>query len=600
MSDYPQIRDVKKDTAIPLRARIVTFGASPDCTVRVTERGTPARVAHLLFLRGQHRLQALADPSLVMVNGKPLDSARELHHADRISIMGRQFRYLQREDTTEDSASPTPSASPVQDLVGAVIALLRNRDAQVAETLVASVSGLLHCDAARLVSTEHEDSPSRTIARYPADIGLDRFSNRAIEWARDAQKAVLVQDVEWQESGESMSSLELNAVSSVLCVPLRDGATILGFLYLDRMRKGEPFGEADRAFCDQLAPLFSQILSSQQEKQRQRDTIARLQHDRLQQSGGIIHGSSSVADLLRQADKVAQTSAPVLVLGETGTGKELLARYVHDHSPRSGKPFRAVNCGALPENLIESELFGHEKGAFTGAHQRKIGLFESANTGTVFLDEVGELPLQLQVKLLRVLQESEITRVGGTQTISVDVRIVAATNRDLGKEVSRGQFRQDLFFRLNVLPLTLPPLRERGEDLLLLADYFLTRYCAQFGLPKKSISSPAREALISHPWPGNIRELENVIQKAVLLAPGPRIEASDIRFSATDIPLPDANTPATTLREARAAAERSIITHTIARTGGNVSLTAKLLEIDRKWLMKKLDEFGIDADEYRQ
>jgi DNA-binding NtrC family response regulator len=337
--------------------------------------------------------------------------------------------------------------------------------------------------------------------------------------------------------------------------------------------------------------LFAELLASLEERKRQRETITRLQDSSLRESGGMVYGSTVMAELLEQVKKIARTDAPLLISGETGTGKELMAKFVHEHSPRATKPFRAVNCGAIPENLIESELFGHEKGAFTGATRRKAGLFEAVNTGTVFLDEVGELPLQLQVKLLRVLQESEVVRLGGSETLRVDVRVIAATNRDLAAEVKEGRFRQDLFFRLNVLTANLPPLREREQDILVLADHFVRRYCDQFGLPQKTLTAEARNALAAHHWPGNVRELENVVQKAVLLSSSTRIGATELSFEQMGA--------TRSLKEARAEAEERIIRQTLGRTQGNISLTAKILRIDRKWLMKKMDELGVSADEFR-
>jgi transcriptional regulator with GAF, ATPase, and Fis domain len=375
---------------------------------------------------------------------------------------------------------------------------------------------------------------------------------------------------------------------------------MLGYLYLDRLQGSSPFTEEQRRFCDTIAPLFVELLLNAQERSRQRDTILRLQQQARAESAGMIYQSSIMNELIEQARKIAATESPVLVLGDTGSGKELMARFLHDHSRRAGQPFRAINCGAIPENLIESELFGHEKGAFTGASRTRPGLFESAVGGSVFLDEIGELPLQLQVKLLRVLQEAEVSRVGGTETIKVDVRIIAATNRNLEQEVAAGRFRQDLYFRLHVLAVELPPLHARGQDVIMLAEYFIGKYCEQFGIARKSLGTSARTALLSYSWPGNVRELENVIQKAVLLSPNQRLDQGDIVFSESRLfAKTGSSTGATTLKAARAEAERSIIARTLEKTGGNITLSAKILEIDRKWLMRKMEELEISAEAYR-
>jgi transcriptional regulator with PAS, ATPase and Fis domain len=230
----------------------------------------------------------------------------------------------------------------------------------------------------------------------------------------------------------------------------------------------------------------------------------------------------------RKVEKIAPTDISVLITGETGTGKELIAREIHTRSPRAGKPFVTINCGAIPENLLESELFGHVKGAFTGAIANKQGKFQAADGGTLFLDEVGEMPLELQVKLLRAIQERVVVRVGDTRSESVDIRILTATNRDLEKEIAGGRFREDLYYRLNVVNLQLPPLRARGEDVIVIARYLLSRYTREFDAKVKGFSPNATVALRKHAWPGNIRELENRIKKAIVLAESTVIGPDDL------------------------------------------------------------------------
>lgn len=249
---------------------------------------------------------------------------------------------------------------------------------------------------------------------------------------------------------------------------------------------------------------------------------------------GIIGKSETLAEVFRILQKVAPTDSTVLVTGESGTGKELLVRALHAKSLRADKPFVPINCGAIPKELLESELFGHEKGAFTHAIRSRAGRFEMADGGTVFLDEIGEMEQSLQVKILRVLQEKEIERVGGNGPRKVDVRIVAATNRDLEAEVAAGRFREDLYYRLNVIPLHLPPLRERKDDILLLTDHFLTRFCARKSRPKLLISAQAKKILLAYPWPGNIRELENFMERLSILVDGDTITPSDLPHKILD------------------------------------------------------------------
>ncbi|MBN1757171.1 MAG: sigma 54-interacting transcriptional regulator [Chitinispirillaceae bacterium] len=599
----PVLRSLNTNLQQPVTGRIVTIGSSADCHLQL--EGLAPRVAHLLYSQGTYMVQRLKQDAKVLVNDSAVSAlGTALHHGDIIRIGSFQLQYIERadEDFNQPVKSPPENAiDRLSELIDTAVMLLRSRDEALFTSLVASVSRLLKGDGARLVSADDADGERKTIARYPQSVGLDRFSNRAIDWAREASRTILMHEDEWKSEELSGRSLEKNLVASILCAPLKKGESIIGYLYIDRVNNAAPFTEEERSFCDALLPLFSELLVNFQEKRLQQETIARLQEQRLAPSGGMLFESETMVKLIALASRLARTDSPVLVTGETGTGKELLARFVHDNSSRAEGPYKAINCGAIPENLIESELFGHEKGAFTGAVNRKTGLFEAADGGTVFLDEIGELPLHLQVKLLRVLQESEVVRVGGTDTIRVDVRIVAATNRDLESEVSKGTFRQDLYFRLNVLTLHLPPLRQRGDDVLLLAEFFINKYCQQFGLNQKSLSAAARNMMIAHSWPGNIRELENVMQKAILMSETDRLTpenialrkgtaGSDMARGATDL----------TLREVRASAEKEAIVAILTRTHGNVSLAGKILDIDRKWLIKKMEEFGIDAKMYRE
>jgi transcriptional regulator with GAF, ATPase, and Fis domain len=599
---YPLLHRIDTGAEYPFTGRIVTIGSARECTVCIEEPGFAKRAAHAVFGKGVYLMQPLQKQTACFVNGAAIREHHALAHNDRVTIGSVDFEYREYAAlpaSTPSSTANGPGHTPTNELIGIVVALLKNRDQNVYEDLVASVSRLLRCDAARLVTEDRENRT--TIARYPAYAGLDRFSVRAIDWARQASRAVLAQAADWQDEDDSPVSLEKNFVASVICAPLKDDERLLGYLYLDRLKSSEAFTENDRALCDVLAPLFSQILVNDDERRRQRETIERLQSGALRGDGGIVFESPAMATLLTQAKTFAATDSPVLVLGETGTGKELLVRFIHQQSARAARPFRAVNCGAIPENIMESELFGHEKGAFTGANQRKIGLVEAADGGTVFLDEIGEMPLHLQVKLLRFLQESEIMRVGATEPVRVDIRVITATNRTLETEVGAGRFRQDLLFRLNVLSLTLPPLRERGSDIEALAEFFAVKYCERFGLPRKTLSAGALKILHTHTWPGNIRELENVIQRTVLTATHERIEAPDIAFPVgvgRNIGGATAHSLAP-LRAIRDEAEKTAVITTLAQCIGNVSQAAKELQIDRKCLMKKMAEFGVDANDYR-
>jgi two-component system response regulator AtoC len=316
--------------------------------------------------------------------------------------------------------------------------------------------------------------------------------------------------------------------------------------------------------------------------------------------GDLVARSQQMLDLFRTVRKIAEFKTTVLIGGESGTGKELIARAIHRLSPRAQTPFIAVNCGAIPDNLLESELFGHRKGAFTDANRDRKGLFEEASGGTLFLDEIGELPLGLQVKLLRVLQEGEIRRLGDSQDIKVDVRVVAATARDLLAEVSRGAFREDLFYRLNVFALHLPALRERREDIPLLVEHFLLRMNARMGLAVEGTSPEAMRLLVDHDWPGNVRELENCVERAIVLCEGTQIEAEALpdRLRRASPPPVVASPGALdngdlSIKRASRRSEESLIRRALQKTRGNRTRAAELLEISHRALLYKIKEYGI-------
>lgn len=592
----PYLQVDTSDIKYTMQERIITIGSAAGCTIHL-DSSYPAHCAHCLFTGGAYHFQVLTKSIPITVNNAPVEGKKILYHGDRIRI-GKTL--LEFHDDKNPAATRSRKSDMVDELLNIVLILLRDRDGDCTGGLMSAIARLLRCDAARIVGEDGNGINRRTLVRYPEHLGLDRFSNRAIDWAREASHTVLFLETDWADTPTDNRSLEKNAVASILCAPLHYGDKAKGYLYLDRLSKDDSFTENDRLFCDRLLPLFSELLANSEERRRQTELITSLQKARENTSGGMIYRSERMQTLLSLAHRIAPTDAPVLISGETGTGKELLARQIHAQSLRANKPFKAINCGAIPENLIESELFGHEKGAFTGAHTRKTGLFEAADSGTVFLDELGEMPLLLQVRLLRVLQESEVTRVGGTNPVKVDVRIIAATNKNLKDEVQEGRFRADLLFRLNVIALTLPPLRERTEDILLLSEYLIGKFCGSLGREHKTLSSDAQCALLSHPWPGNVRELENVLQKAVIISPSKKIEKDDLELYAAIGTQPNESAGhIVTLRAARESAEKECIITTLQTTRGNVSQTSRILEIDRSWLLSKMSEYGIDADIYR-
>jgi DNA-binding NtrC family response regulator len=324
------------------------------------------------------------------------------------------------------------------------------------------------------------------------------------------------------------------------------------------------------------------------------------------ESHQLIFEDESMAAVITLADQVAGSDASILITGESGTGKEVLARYVHRKSARANAPFISVNCAAIPENLLESELFGHEKGAFTGAIARRVGKFEEANGGTLLLDEISEMDTRLQAKLLRAIQEREIDRVGGTKPVKVNIRIVATSNRDLADAAKRGTFREDLFYRLNVVNLRLPPLRERQKDILALARHFAHKYAQANGAPYRAVAPATERLLIAHPWRGNVRELENTIHRAVLLATGAEITPEAIRLpDGTHVGIsPDMPGPVKVAVESHAAVTRGLVGRTVADVErdlildtldhclGNRTHAANILGISIRTLRNKLREYG--------
>ena len=341
--------------------------------------------------------------------------------------------------------------------------------------------------------------------------------------------------------------------------------------------------------------------------------------ERYQPEKTIIGNSPAMREVYKTIGKVAPSDVTVLIQGESGTGKELIARAIHYNSRRLGKPFIALNCAAIPKELLESELFGFEKGAFTGAVERKLGTFEQANGGTIFLDEIGDMPLDLQAKILRVLQEKEVIRTGGNQSLTVDVRIVAATNQDLEEKVNRKEFREDLFYRLNVVPIHLAPLRERGEDIPLLVDYFLEKSCTELEVPRKRCTPEVLRHLASYSWPGNIRELENTIKRAVILSSDPLLTVADfagitprkggeraqgedlslegivdikLRGSFSNMDKMESGDVYTMVLEQ---VERPLIRFVLEKTRGNQVKAADILGINRNTLRKKIQDLGIEV-----
>ncbi len=391
---------------------------------------------------------------------------------------------------------------------------------------------------------------------------------------------------------------------SFLCVPIKSGAKVIGAISVDRTFKSESSLKADLRFLTIIATLIARTAVNLEALNREKDQLHR-ENTRLTQAladkyatTNIVGNSNKMKEVFLLIEQVSGSTATVIIRGESGTGKELVASAIHYNSPRAKGPFIKVNCSALPSSLIESELFGHNRGAFTGAVKDKPGRFELADKGTIFLDEIASIPIETQAKLLRVLQEREIERVGDIRTRKVDVRIIAATNRDLEQAMKQGEFREDLYWRLNVFPIFLPPLRERPTDILLLADHFVERYAQQHEKDVRRLSTAAIDALTSYHWPGNVRELENCIERAVLLSTDGVIHSYHLppslqtaEGSKTGI--------STSLEAAIAKVEKDLISDALKSSAGNMTQAARILQSTERIIRYKVKKYNLNPRRFR-
>ena len=452
---------------------------------------------------------------------------------------------------------------------------------------------LLDCERGMLVA-RLPDERIRVLEQTAATDNAIPCSSTALRLAGSKGEPLLISDTVGDETLGVQASIQGHDIRSILCarLPVADAANDNEevYLYLDSRIDRHPFSREHLELFRELIALMAALVRKSQLLSSSEDALEELRaRVSQQQSDDLVFSSPAFARSLELVRQAAPTAVPVLLLGETGTGKEVLAQTVHRLGPSPQGPFLAVNCGAIPPALIESQLFGHVKGAFTGAVAEHRGYFESADGGTLFLDEIGELPLDMQTRLLRVLQEGEITRVGATQPVAVQVRIVSATNVDLEAAVAKGTFRADLLYRINVITVPVPPVRERGGDALLLATHFLSRYAATYGKKGVRFSREAQKALAVYEWPGNIREIQNRVQRAVITALSPLLTPTDLGISPPD------KTRGTTLYEAREALDREMITDALTRSPGNLTNAARILGIDRKSLRILLEKYSMGA-----
>jgi Nif-specific regulatory protein len=461
---------------------------------------------------------------------------------------------------------------------------------------------LLNPDTSEIhVEVAHGISPAEhTRGRYKLGEGI---TGRVIKSGRPMAVPHIDKDPLFLDKTRARSRIDKSKISFI-CVPVKDGQRVIGALSVDRVFEGSSPLDEDVRLLTVISSLIAQKVALLERINRDKDQL-REENVRLKRElnnkysfTNIIGNSRKMQEVFYLITQVAKSNANVLLLGESGTGKELVSNAIHYNSLRSNKPLVKVNCAALPANLVEAELFGYEKGAFTGANREKAGKFELANMGTIFLDEIGSLALESQGKLLRVLQEKEIERLGGTKTTNVNVRVIAATNKDLAGEVEAGTFREDLFYRLNVYPIYLPALREREADLLLLADYFFEKYSSEYNKDIKRISTPAIDALTQYHWPGNVRELENCMERAVLLCDDQVIHS--YHLPPTLQTAEDTGTQQSqSLNYAVERFERELLIDALKTGRGNMRKAAQALKTTERIFGYKIRKYGVNPKQYR-
>ncbi len=587
----PTLTHKETSRKFPLLKHITAIGSDAANDIVLSGEGVEPSHATLHFT-GQHFVIQTTDRRVALYVNDKKKRKYTLSDGDVIQIGDQELKISLLGDA---SAAPDPSLAQTKELEGfqrlreLSEALLTEYDLpELLESLMDSVIELTGARKGFLILAENDGlaiKVARNVHRETILDAQEQVSDSIIEKALQTRRPIIVSDaLNDAEFNSSQSVINLN-LSSVMCVPLLDRGTLLGIIYVGNDNVASLFTQHHLDLLTTFAGQASLIVANAlmvNDLRLDNEALAQRLHDK--RFGSIIGACQAMKEVFRIIEKVAPTSVNVLVLGETGTGKELIAHEIHSRSPRSGGPFITINCGAIPETLLESELFGHVKGAFTGATRTKEGKFQAADGGTIFLDEIGEMPLDLQVKLLRVLQERTITKVGATHSEKVDIRIVAATNRDLEKLVEAGEFREDLFYRLNVVMLRLPPLKTRGDDVVLIGKYLIQELCDEFGVGKKQLGSDAIAAMKKYPWPGNIRQLENRLKKAVVLSDRSVLTAEDL-----DLP-PEVLEEIMPLAEAKEQFSYRYIMEALERNDGNRTQTARELGVDPRTIFRYLEK----------
>jgi transcriptional regulator with GAF, ATPase, and Fis domain len=583
-------------TVYHLHKKITSIGSGPDNDIVLPDPLVPDGFA--VHFDGQTYTVFAPKKTEFVVNGKKR-SKHKLTHDERVVIGSCDLRFTMVDEAQavpeEEAANTIADLDAYTKLYEFSDKLMHTRDlTELLEALMDAVILITNADKGFLILLEGETldvKVARNLNRENIADAVTQLSDSIIAKVVRSRKPVIVSDAMSDDEFAGAKSVMHLKVSSVICVPLLDRGRLLGIIYVGNDAIRDLFQETTlrvlTVFASQAALIVANALHMNELRHDNRRLNERLEQYRF---GEIVGTSPPMQQVFRKVEKIAPTDISVLITGETGTGKELIAREIHNRSPRAGKPFVTINCGAIPENLLESELFGHVKGAFTGAVANKQGKFQAADGGTLFLDEIGEMPIELQVKLLRAIQEKVVYRVGDTRPETVDIRILAATNRDLEKEIAGGRFREDLYYRLNVVNLELPPLRVRGDDVLVIARYLLARYGREYDAKVKGLSPNAAVAIRKHAWPGNIRELENRIKKAIVLCESTVIGPDDLGLTGDVLP------QILTLAEAKEKFQREYINEVLALNNGNRTKTARDLGVDPRTVFRHLEKESEDGD----
>jgi transcriptional regulator with GAF, ATPase, and Fis domain len=619
-----------KDSTFPLPTGEIHIGRDPSNLLSISDPSLSRRHCALSRDGEDYKIRDLDSRNGTLVNGTAVKEAR-LRHGDQISVGDSIFILLLHEDADE----PTSGQVEYEDSLTQATAQFRPQDVlylqpeRILKELPANSRVARNLNAllkiSRVVHSTHDlDELREQILRLifevvPAERGailLDAKGNEpfASAFARhriaksvlpirvsrtitsqvmEKGLAILGADVPGSNDLAAVESLIDCQVRSLLCVPLIMFQKVTGCIYLDTCDATSRFDEDHLQLVAAIAGTSAVALENARRMHWLEQENLRLSSE-INLDHNLIGEGPRMKEVYQFLSRVAPTDSNVLLQGESGTGKELAARAIHRNSPRSSKPFLPINCAAIPENLLESELFGHERGAFTGAVAQKKGRLELANGGVVFLDEIGELALALQVKLLRVLQEREFERVGGMRPISVDIRLIAATNRDLGEAVKTGAFRKDLFYRLNVLSLVMPPLRDRREDIPMLADHFVNRYIQKSPMRTKKLSPEAMTCLVNYDWPGNVRELENALERALVLSLSDVIQPEDLPESILEKGL-TGTTEGATYHDQVKELKKRLILNALQDTKRNYTEAARLLGVHVNYLHRLIRNLDLKA-----